>query len=319
VRPDATAIVPKLVWHYSEPYADSSAVPTYYLSQLTRQHVTVALNGDAGDENFAGYDRYLANVLGARYRRLPRVVQSSMQALVKRIPASGGPRTSLSRLKRLFEGFAEPTERRYARWMMHFHPSLKRHLCTPAFLEASGNRDSVEIITAAYESSDADNLVDATLDVDVNSYLPDDLLVKVDIATMAHGLEGRSPFLDHEFMEFAASLPADLKLRGRTKKYLLKRAARQLLPDAIIDRPKMGFGVPLDHWFRKDLKAMAYDLLLGPRALGRGYFRPDFVKQLLDEHVQGTRNWHYQLWNLTMLELWHRTFIDGRPDEADAP
>jgi asparagine synthase (glutamine-hydrolysing) len=196
--------------------------------------------------------------------------------------------------------------------MMHFHPSVKSDLCTPAFIEAVGNPDSVGLIVQAYAESDAQNLVDATMDVDVNSYLPDDLLVKVDVATMAHGLEGRSPFLDHELMEFAASLPADLKLRGRTKKYVLKRAARSLLPAAVVDRPKMGFGVPLDHWFRRDLREMARDLLLGQTAAARGYFNQAFVRRLLDDHASGAVNCHYQLWNLLMLELWHRTFIDGR-------
>ena len=137
-----------------------------------------------------------------------------------------------------------------------------------------------------------------------------DLLVKVDIATMAHGLEGRSPMLDHEFMEFCASLPSHMKLRGRVKKYIFKRAVRDLLPQTIIERPKMGFGVPLDQWFRLDLREMAQDLLLSPRAVERGYFRREVVQRLLDEHIKGVRQWHYQLWNLLMLELWHRTFID---------
>jgi asparagine synthase (glutamine-hydrolysing) len=317
VRPEAAAILPKLVWHYSEPYADSSAVPTYYLSELTRRHVTVALNGDAGDENFAGYERYVANVLADRHGRLPAVVGRPLKALLSRIPRWGGPKAPLARLGRFADALSEPVERRYAQWMMHFRPSAKEWLCTPGFLEATGNPDSVALIASAYAQSNAGNLVDATLDVDVQMYLPDDLLVKVDIATMAHGLEGRSPFLDQEVMEFAAGLPAGFKLRGRTKKYLLKRAVRDLLPQGIIERPKMGFGVPLDHWFREDLREMAYDVLLSARSMQRGYFDPTFVRSLLDEHTSGKANWHYHLWNLLMLELWHRTFIDGRPSGDD--
>ena len=310
VRPKAAEVCPKLVWHYNEPFADSSAIPTYYLAQLTRQHVTVALNGDAGDENFAGYDRYVANVLAGRYKRLPGILRRPLEALVRAIPAQPRSRTLLSRGKRFFEGLAEPPERRYARWVSHFHPDLKAELCTEEFLRAAGGKDSVELLLDVYRASDAPDFIDATLDVDVNTYLPEDLLVKVDIATMAHGLEGRSPMLDHLFMEFCASLPSHMKLRGRAKKYIFKRAVRELLPRDIIERPKMGFGVPLDQWFRVDLREMAQDLLLSPRAVERGYFRKKVVQRLLGEHIKGVRQWHYQLWNLLMLELWHRTFID---------
>ena len=310
VRPQATEIFPKLVWHYSEPFADSSAIPTYYLAQLTRQHVTVALNGDAGDENFAGYDRYLANVLAARCERMPHVLRRCLAAVGRAVPAPAFSSRIVSRGKRFLEALAEPRERRYARWMSHFSPSLKAEICTEEFQRAAGGKDSAELLLDAYRASDAPDFIDATLDVDVNTYLPEDLLVKVDVATMAHGLEGRSPMLDHLFMEFCASLPSHMKLRGRVKKYIFKRAVRGLLPRQIIDRPKMGFGVPLDHWFRYDLREMARDLLLSPRAAGRGYFRKEVVHRLLDEHIRGVRHWHYQLWNLLMLELWHTTFID---------
>ncbi len=316
VRPQAVEILPSLVWHYDQPYADSSAIPTYYLAQMTRRHVTVALNGDAGDENFAGYERYVANTLAGRLDGLPRAVKLALERLAGVLPGGVHRRSVLARAKRFLEVVSEPRERRYVRWLMHFHPSMKMDLCTPDFL-ASGS-DSTGIVVDGYRASDATHFVDATLDVDVNNYLPDNLLVKVDVATMAHSLEGRSPFLDHELMEFVASLPAELKLRGQTKKFILKQAVRPLLPPEIIDRPKMGFGVPLDHWFRGDLKEMAYDLLLSRRLRERGYFHTAVVKRLLDEHTQGRRNWHYQLWNLLMLELWHRMFIDARPSGPPA-
>jgi asparagine synthase (glutamine-hydrolysing) len=216
-----------------------------------------------------------------------------------------------ARARRFVETLDDSQERRYARWMSHFDNNLKQELCTEEFQRASGEVDSEALVVDAYRVSDGADLVDATLDVDVRMYLPDDLLVKVDIATMAHGLEARSPFVDHEIMEFCASLPSDLKLRGRVKKYLLKRAAAGFLPASIIDRPKMGFGVPVDHWFRHELKDLARDTLLGAPARDRGYFRLAAVRRMLDEHVAGTRHWHYQLWNLLVLELWHRAFIDG--------
>lgn len=165
----------------------------------------------------------------------------------------------------------------------------------------------------AYRATDATDIVDATLDVDVTTYLPGDLLVKVDIATMAHGLEGRSPFLDHEVMEFAASLPSDLKLRGSIKKYILKSAVAPLLPPELLDRPKMGFGVPIDAWFRGELKEFVADIISSATFRQRGIMRAAVVEQLFRDHVSGEASWHYQLWNVVMLEMWFRAFVDARP------
>jgi asparagine synthase (glutamine-hydrolysing) len=315
VRPNAVEIFPRLVWHYNEPFADSSAIPSYYLAQITRRHVTVALNGDAGDENFAGYERYQASVLAAR---TPPMLRKVLARVARLVPGRLPPRGVLARGKRFLEVLAERPEQRYLGWVSHFHGRLKAELCTGEFLEAAGWPDSGAVLLGAFAASDAPDLVDTLLDVDVNTYLPDDLLVKVDIATMANSLEGRSPLLDHTLMEFCASLPSHMKLRGRIKKHIFKRAVRDLLPPEIVHRPKMGFGVPLDHWFRRELRDMAHDLLTGPRARARGYFRPQTVERLLGEHVRGARRWHYQLWNLLMLELWHRMFIDDRPVAAPA-
>ncbi len=313
IRPRAVEILPKLVWHYNEPFADESAIPTYYLSEMTRRHVKVALNGDAGDENFAGYRRYVADTRREVYRRLPPSLRTSLKRVARWLPYPQGRQTLLARGKRWLEAADQPYERLYARRSMQFDPELKNDLCTPAFMESASGMESTELILQGYRGSDAQDFLDATLDVDVAHYLPDCLLVKVDIATMAHGLEGRSPFLDHEFMEFAASLPVDLKLRGTTKKYILKKALKNLLPPEIVDRPKMGFGVPLEEWFRNDLKEMASDILLGRRLREREYFRPAAVERLFDEHVRGVATWHDQLWNLLMLELWHQMFIDRQP------
>jgi asparagine synthase (glutamine-hydrolysing) len=312
VRPDAVAILPKLAWHYDEPFGDSSAVPTYYVAQMTRQYVTVALNGDAGDESFGGYDRYVANLLAASFDRWPGagLLRHAIRWGLRLLPQSGIRTSVLYRGRRFLDGLTDAPERRYARWLCHFYGDRKAELCTPEFLAAAGGTDALEILLAAYRESDASDFGDATLGVDAALYLPDDLLVKVDIASMAHALEARSPFLDHEFMEFAATIPFDLKVRGRVKKYILKRALAGLLPDQILHRPKMGFGVPIDHWLRHELRDMAYDTLLSPQALGRGYFRPDSIRRMLDEHAQGKASWHYLLWTLLMLELWHLQFVD---------
>lgn len=319
VKPDAVGVLPSLVWHYSEPYADSSAVPTYYLAELTRRYVTVVLNGDAGDENFAGYDRYLASVLAARFDRLPGAIRGPLTRLAPLLPSNGGPKSASARFKRFADALEQPAPRRYASWLYQFSPETKSELCTEAFLETVRGADSVQFLEEAFRDASARSLLDRTLAADVAVYLPDDLLVKVDVATMAHGLEGRSPFLDHVLMEFAAVLPEHLKLRGRTKKYLLRRLADRLLPSELLHRRKMGFAVPIDHWFRGSLKSMAYDVLLDTRAAQRGYFRPSFVKRMLDEHASGARNWHAQLWNLLALELWHQTFIDAPLTAVSGP
>jgi len=313
VRPDAAAILPKLAWHYDEPFGDSSAVPTYYVAQMTRQYVTVALNGDAGDESFGGYDRYVANLLAASFDRWPgsELLRHFIRFGLRFLPRSGTRTSWLYRGRRFLDGLTDAPERRYARWLCHFYGDRKAELCTPEFLAASSGTDALEVLLTAYRESDAPDFGDATLGVDVGLYLPDDLLVKVDIASMAHALEARSPFLDHEFMEFAATIPFPLKIQGRVKKYILKKALTGTVPDEVLHRPKMGFGVPIDHWLRHELKDMAFDTLLSPRAISRGYFRADTVRRLLDEHVRERTSWHYLLWTLLMLELWHRTYIDG--------
>jgi asparagine synthase (glutamine-hydrolysing) len=314
VRPDAVGIVPRLVWHYGEPYGDSSAIPTFCLAELTRRHVTVALNGDGGDENLAGYDRYLANVLAARADRLILPVMRPLLREAARWVHRGARFNRLwSRAGRLLEGLADEPERRYARWLTHFHPDMHDELLTDEFRGTVAELDPLAPVTATEREAGGTDLVDRTLAIDVENYLADDLLVKVDIATMAYGLEARSPFVDHEVMELCARLPSNLKLHGTTKKYLLRRIASQFLPDEIVGRPKMGFGVPLGRWFRQELREMAYDVLLSPSLRGRGILRPRAVARMLDEHASGRYPWHHQIWNLLMLESWFRTFIDRRP------
>jgi len=313
VRPDAAAILPRLAWHHDEPFGDSSAVPTFYLAQLTRRHVTVALTGDAGDEAFGGYQRYAAITLGARLDGMPGAVllRAAAAGLGRALPRGGRRGGLLLRGRRFLEGLGETAERRYARWLCQFQGSSKRELCTPEFLAAAGGGDDLAILDRLWRGSGASDACDAALAADLALYLPDDLLVKTDIASMAHGLEVRSPFLDHELMEFAATIPARQKVRGFRTKHILREALRGLLPDPVLSRPKMGFGVPIDHWLRHELKDVLQDTLLSSRAVGRGYFRPDAVRRLAEEHWAGRVNHRDRLWLLLMLELWQRTFIDA--------
>ncbi|MBM2836839.1 MAG: asparagine synthase (glutamine-hydrolyzing) [candidate division NC10 bacterium] len=310
VKPDAVAILPLLVRHFGEPFADSSAVPQYYLSKLAGESVTVALSGDGGDEAFGGYDRYVAALLARPADRLPGPFRNGFAALGRGLAMSPRATPFMLRAGRFLRALSDDPGRRYARWMSCFDGDQQVALFSNDFLERVRSIDPEGLILDAYQASDAAHLLNATLDIDVRTYLPNDLLVKVDITSMANSVEIRCPFLDHPLMEFAASLPPSLKIRGLKKKYLLKRAVADLLPVEILDRPKQGFAVPIDEWFRHDLKEMAHDILLDPHSLGRGYFRAEAVRGLLDEHVKGVRHWHPQLWNLLMLELWHRAFID---------
>jgi len=312
VRPNAVDILPKLVWHYNEPFADPSAIPSYYVSKLARQYVTVVLNGDGGDESFAGYDRYRANELAMRFERMPVFLKRLLLPLCGRLlPASADPNSFSWRLKRFSQALSLSPELRNANWATNFDNDMKSLLYTDDFKKKTNAIDSYNIILDRYAQAQATDFIDRTLYADVTLYLSETLLVKMDIASMANSLEARSPFLDHEVMEFAARIPAHLKLHNGRTKIILKNAFAEMLPQEIIMRKKMGFGVPLGHWFRNELKEMAYDTLLGQRAVERGYFRKEYVKKILDEHVAGKWNWQYHIYNLLMLELWHREFIDG--------
>ncbi len=311
VRPNAVEILPKLIWHYNEPFADPSAIPSYYVSKLARDHVTVVLNGDGGDESFAGYERYIANELAMRFERIPALLRKKALPIIARmLPTSRNPQSFFWRLKRFAQVLALSPELRNAQWVTHFNNEAKGSLYSDEFMKRTQGHDSYGIILDRYAEAEATDFVDRTLYADVTLYLSETLLVKMDIASMANSLEARSPFLDHEIMEFAARVPARLKLhRGKTK-IILKNAFKDVLPEQVVTRKKMGFGVPLDHWFRNELKEMAYDTLLSRRCVERGYFRSSFVQKILDEHASGAWNWQYHIYNLLMLELWHQTFID---------
>ncbi len=311
VRPDALEVLPLLVDHYGEPYADSSAIPTYYVARETRKHVTVALNGDGGDESFAGYERYAAMRLAEKYHRIPAVLRDSLvQQAIGLIPSSGTKRSRVRDVKRFLQAASLPKVERYLRWVSVFDTTAKENLYSEDFRHETQSIRAADILTPWFERANGAGIVDAALLADINTYLPNDLLVKVDIATMAVSLEARSPFLDHHLIEFAASLPEKLKLRGLTTKYLLKRMLKKLLPAENLDRRKMGFGVPIGHWFRGKLQPFLRETILSERALNRGLFRPEAVKQLVELHTRGERDNSHQLWTLLMLELWFQKFID---------
>ncbi len=312
VEPDAVGILEKLVWHYDEPFADSSAVPTWYVSELTRRHVTVALTGDGGDELFAGYPRYRAVWLAGWFDRLPGPMRRILAArLWQKLPTSSRQKSRVRQLKRFLEALAYSPQRRYLDWISIFNEQRRAELYTDQFLNRLPDADPLEFLSAAFSRSAGRDRVTSTSLTDLVTYLPCDLMTKVDTASMAHGLECRQPFLDHRVVELAMRMPLRLKFRRGRGKRILMETFSDLLPRAIRRRQKMGFGVPLDWWFRNELRDFARDVLLDSKTLGRGLFHPEAVARLLDDHQSGRFDHSYRLWSLLVLELWQRQWLDG--------
>ena len=303
VEPEIIPTIASAVSFAGEPFADSSAIPTYLLSEMTRRRVTVALSGDGGDEAFAGYVRHKLATLGDRLGPLPQMARP-----VARAVASSRLHGRFARLSRGLTTASRSSHDRYAAIMSHFDPGAIDRLCRPEFLErAGGSRSAWDTVLVLPELRG----VDRYLALDTATYLPGDLLLKVDRMSMAHALEVRSPLLDHNVYAYAAALPADLKLRRGTTKWLLKQlAARRGLPDHLVNRRKQGFGIPIGEWFRDELRPWIEDVLRDPRTQARGYFDVAETERLLTEHIEGRAVHTPRLWNLAMLELWHRRWID---------
>jgi asparagine synthase (glutamine-hydrolysing) len=311
VEPHALEILPKLIHHYDEPFADSSAIPTMYLSQMTRRDVTVALSGDGGDELFAGYDRYRAVRVAGRFDRLPRPLRSALTSrLWQKLPASVEQKSFRRRAKRFLAALGERPERRYLRWISIMDADRRGALYSEEFARSLAGHDSAAFLLDAYAACPDRDFVTRTSCADVLTYLPCDILTKVDVASMAYGLECRSPFLDHHVAELAARMPVEQKLRGKKGKRILRETFADLIPPSIERRPKMGFGVPLNHWFRSELLPLLHETLLSDRSLSRGLFRPDAVRRLVQEHTDGQWDHSYRLWALLVLELWQQTWLD---------
>jgi asparagine synthase (glutamine-hydrolysing) len=308
VKPSAIDLLPKLVWHYGEPFADSSALPTYYVAEMSRRHVTVALNGDAGDELFAGYPRYLAYKLAGRIGRFPFL--KGQAQFWKRLVRSSRRGSFLGKVRRFIPSLVHEGPDRYLNYMVYFDDEEREQLYLPEMRRLSHAYNARGFLQRLFASCRSNDEIARLLFTDIHSYLPDDLLVKVDIAAMANSLEGRSPFLDHRLVEFAAALPTEWKLRGRKSKYILKDTFSDLLPPTILRRGKMGFGVPIAGWFRGELKEYPREILLDHVSLSRGYFDPARVRGLVDAHQEGITDHAPRLWALLVLELWHRAFID---------
>jgi asparagine synthase (glutamine-hydrolysing) len=311
VTPNAAEVLPILVKHYNEPFADSSALPTYYVSKMTRPHVTVVLSGDGGDESFAGYDNY-AMIMGwnkwdAWPLWLRKMVAEGGRGLLGLYPQNN----NAARLRRGLAMFgASNVKARRLQFGTIVKPEEKRLAYTPLFREMLSKPPVLEDPLAAYPWEDGMDALDWLMRHDQSYYLPDCLMVKTDIASMANSLEVRCPFLDHKLVEFAALLPSRLKSDATVGKIILKSAVKNLVPAEILNKPKTGFRIPIAKWFRSDLAPMLKETLLDETSARRGLFEQDLLKKMVNEHIGSRRDWSTRLWSFLFLELWFREFID---------
>ena len=316
VSPSAIDLIDTLNWHYDGPCGDSSAVPTYIVSKLTREKVTVVLTGDGGDEVFAGYLRFWAAVTS---ERIPRAMGGAAHAAVSLLPTPANERHWLARTHRFLASMGRPLHDRMTRWNALFFADLES-LLRPEFLSSIAPVDKLRYLEQELPWLQGRSTLSQVLHANFTSYLPDDLLVKTDRCTMANSLEARAPFLDRELVEYVAALPDDYKLQGRRTKAILRDAFPDLVPAEIQRRGKMGFGVPLDTWFRGDLRDYMRDLLLAPNARYRDIVSVPFVERLIARHLDRRINAGQQLWTLMCFELWLRRLPDwtrARPLSRD--
>lgn len=309
VTPDIVELLPRLAWHLDEPFADASAVPTYYVSAVARERVTVALSGDGGDELWAGYARHRVERLESQARRwLGRAGSGAASRVGRLLPLSVKGARSLRHL-----GLSPDEACAQKHVYGLFEHGVRDRLYTPEFAAMVRHHDPLENFRKHYAACSSPEAVDRSLFVDVQTYLLDDILTKVDKMSMAVSLEARVPLLDHKLVEFAASVPIGLKLHGGRSKHLLRRFLETRIPRDVLDRPKHGFEAPTGEWLRGPLAPMAGDLLLGPTFRQRGIFSPAVVSRLWSEHQSGRRDHRHRLWSLLMLELWFKQFVDQAP------
>src|SRR4051794_2999978 len=314
VRPDAVSILDALIAHFDEPFADSSAIPTWYVSQMARKHVTVVLSGDGGDELFGGYDRYVPHPRVVAFDRYSRQSLRRVAAIAAKALPHG------ARGKNFLRHVARDDQGRYLDAIRFFGSDEKPALLSPDIRRELTGADPELQLARHFGRFGHLPWPSQMMRFDAETYLPEDVLTKVDRMSMAHSIESRVPLLDNEVIAYAASLPASLKIKNGRRKHILKEVAASLLPPEIINRRKQGFGVPIGAWFRRGpgeagrgdtLRELFADTLLSPRSIQRGYFQPAFVRQLVNEHLAGTRDHTLRLWQLVIFERWHRLYAEA--------
>jgi len=310
VKPDGVGILDRLVSHFDEPFGDPSAIPTWYVSEMARRHVTVVLSGDGGDELFGGYDRYVPHPRVAAFDRYcPRTLRRVAAVAAARLPYGVRGKNFLRHVGRDDTG-------RYLDAIRFFGADEKLSLLTPDLLQRIEEPDPEARLARHFARFARLPWPSQMMRFDAETYLPEDVLTKVDRMSMAHSIESRVPLLDNEVIAFASALPDAMKIKGGRRKHVLKEVAATLLPREIIERKKQGFGVPLVTWFRGNLRELFADTLLAPAALQRGYFQPAFVSRLVSEHLAGTRDHSWRLWQLVVFERWHREYVERRGSTA---
>jgi asparagine synthase (glutamine-hydrolysing) len=303
VTPDLVETVDELVWHFDEPFADSSALPTFMVSKMARDYVTVVLSGDGGDELFAGYTRYVVDRRRSGMANLPAFVRRNLRVFSESLPHGAKGRNYLYNV-------SLDAIDRYIDSISQYNALRKKSLYSKDFQsKLNGNSGALRYRNIA-DSISTGNAIDNLLYLDSKTYLPADILTKVDRMSMAASLEARVPLLDHELIEFVTQIPSDLKMKGFETKYIFKKAMEGIVPQEILYREKQGFGVPIEEWINNQLRARMHETLLERRTLERGYFEKSYIQTLLDEHAKRRRDHSHALWILWMLELWHRQFLD---------
>jgi asparagine synthase (glutamine-hydrolysing) len=298
-----TEVVPALVESFDEPFADSSAIPVYYLSRFARERVKVVLSGEGGDEIFGGYETYVASKLAHWYRQLPEpLARTVIPALVRRLPVSHRRLSFDYKAKRFVQGALLPAALAHLSWKEIFSDEAKSVL----YARGNGHLATGTLYTDIWAGCPSGDWLTRLMHVDTHLGLPDDMLTKVDRMTMAHALEARVPLLDHRLVEFMATVPSNLKLRGLRTKYLLRRAVQDRLPRSIVRGPKKGFNVPMPGWLAGDLREFMRDTLAPGRIAASGVFRPDVVSRLIDEHTRSVADHSRNLWTLIVFEYWMR-------------
>jgi len=313
IKPDAISLTEKLLGYLDEPLGDFSIFPTYLVSKMAREYVTVALSGDGGDELFAGYDTYIADKMASYYQRMPKSVQNGLVTkFVNSIPPSAKKKGFVNRSKRFIEGTLLPNRLRHARWMIFFQQNEKDLLYNENLKKNLSDTDPYHYLYSYFDEAkryDPKDELNQQLYVDIKTYLVDDILVKVDRMSMAESIEARAPFLDYRFVELISSIPGNLKLKGMKTKWILKDAMKDLLPREILTRGKEGFSIPIKNWLQNELKPMMMDILSSDRIASGGLFNSRYIDKMKIEHLDGTQNHSHRLWALMVFEIWKDKYL----------
>jgi asparagine synthase (glutamine-hydrolysing) len=309
LKPDILELIDKVRSYLDEPYADTSAVPVFLISNMTRESVKVALSGDGGDELFAGYDRYIASRLDTLYSKLPAIVRERILAASKALRPKPQKKGMINIAKRFLEGSALPERGQHMRWQYFLQRGEESNLYSKYAIEHIENFDNFRLIDKFYSHLKTDDKLAKEQYVDLRTYLADAMLVKIDRMSMANSLEVRVPYLDHRLVEFAFTIPSNLKMKGFTLKYILKKAAQKYLPQEILKKQKQGFSIPVKNWIKNEIKEYAKEILLGEHE-GLKWFNQRYIQTMFIEHTREKRDNSHKLWAIMIFVLWHKKYIE---------